>query len=154
MKNRVGKIEIDCGNIIATDTCYGYLNNHVFKTRSGLYNVYISSIDDDIKYMEIVHTLTDKVFNNVWNDTEIACNIESGTFGFFDYNYFKSNHTENSVTDVWYDTLICNGENSGNTDNKGFWCETNQTKVTYKIYAIYSNENKNEICGLKIIFTS
>lgn len=155
-----GTIEITSGKIICSDPCYeiGVWCTETLNAKNGKYNVYIATEKeyDRCAYLEIIHE-DYKSENVFWDDRGVDCGVDSGTFGFFDYDYYEKFHTknerDNELNDEWYLKNVCDVDGDYfNTDNKGFWSQSGFGDGSYPLNVAYLNDDSDVVIGVRADF--
>ena len=105
-----GVIDITSERIIFSDPCYksGEWCADSFPAKNGLYRVYIYHTDNRNAVLEIIHQDYDTKSVD-WDDADSACAVDSGTFGFFDKEYYD-NHHDGELDLNWYYKNVVNAD--------------------------------------------
>lgn len=162
MRKFIGNITIKSGEVVCSDPCYksGTWCADRCKALNGLYNVYVVEYNDGDwgrrnAFLEIIHTDFDKKKETdilLWENGDATLGVDSGTFGFFDKEYYDKYH-ENDTDDDWYEKFVC-GEIDKNeyiTENLGVWSCSGYGDGSYNLDVIY---HPTEECyvGFRAIF--
>lgn len=159
MRKLLGTIQITSGQIVCSDPGYrsGEWCAQTKKALNGEYNVYLTSEDFD-KFgkrnteLMIVHKDHD---GTVTDDRWILDNhagVDSGTFGFFDKEYFDRHH-EGVVDDAWFDENLMRriDDPAAVTDGRGVWATAGYGDGSYPVeYAVIPY--KHVAVALKVVF--
>ena len=150
-KKFYGVIDITSGRIVCSDPCYksGEWCADSFPAKNGLYRVYIYHAENRNAILEIIHQDYDEKYVD-WENADSACAVDSGTFGFFDYDYYAKYHTE-ELNEDWYDRNVCDVEGHWNADidGKGVWCQSGYGDGSYDVDAVFEGK---EVVALKVTF--
>ena len=116
-----GTIEISNGRIVCSDPCYysGVWCADSFPAKNGLYRVYIYHTDKRNAVLEIIHQDYDTKSVD-WDDADSACAVDSGTFGFFDKEYYDRYH-DGELDEEWYENNVVLADDYFITDGAGAW---------------------------------
>lgn len=163
----ISTINVESGKIVASDPCYrlGTWCMDTFNVRNGKYYVYLTRKTEDgfekwgernwemlIVHEDFVHF---KVEDLCWEMTGGNFGVDSGTFGFFDYDYYAKYHNEDDMDtfDKWYDRKVCNVDGFWhNCDGKGVWCTSGYGDGSYDVYGVYENDEGGDIVALEVVF--
>lgn len=160
MKSRQSNIVIESNKVVATDTMYGIQTAHVIDVKNGQYHTYLTPNEDTkgewdsfdgYLSMEIVHSELDLFIEHNWVEYDNSILVDGNTFGLFDYDYFMSNHNLEYAQRGWYHEYV-SADTFGICENKCIWSDCENT--IHKISVLYTNEEKNEICGIKITYNN
>lgn len=155
-----GTIEITSGKIVCSDPCYdlGIWCAENQSAVNGIYNVYIilDKTTKRHKALEVIHKDYDTK-NLSWDVSGCSCGVDSGTFGFFDYEYYEKYHegdVENKdKNDKWYEDNICAIDgHEYNTDNKGYWSQAGYGDGYYPLDFAYLDDITEIVVGCRAIF--
>jgi hypothetical protein len=161
-KGMIATFNVESGKIMASDPCYSidvWCQGDV-PARNGKYYVYITrKTEKGFEHwgernweMEIVHEdfAHLRYDGSDWEMVDGTFGVDSGTFGFFDYDYYAKYHTEKTQRN-WYDRNVCNIDGNWNADidGKGVWCESGYGDGLYGVYAVYEGD---EVVALKVTF--
>lgn len=145
-KHKIGTITLSEETFLS-DPCYGYnLGGNAFiKTLKGEYNVFITRSESTDRFFTnritsimVVHNDFKNFVKMPKNDKEnLYCSVDSGTCGIFDYEYYKTNHSEKDVDDDWYDKFVINRKDTIITDNKGAISSSGIGDGCYPVFAEY-----------------
>ena len=150
-----GTIEISNGRIVCSDPCYksGEWCADSFPAKNGLYRVYIYHTENRNAVLEIIHKDYDT--NSVdWDDADSACGVDSGTFGFFDKEYYD-NHHDGELDEEWYDKNVVNSDDYLLTDGAGAWSTSGYGDGMYDLQCVWCNKENDDadsVAGLRAVF--
>lgn len=150
-----GTIEISNGRIVCSDPCYksGEWCADSFPAKNGLYRVYIYHTDNRNAILEIIHQDYDT--NSVdWDDADSACAVDSGTFGFFDKEYYDNYH-DGELDEEWYDNNVVYADDYLLTDGAGAWSSSGYGDGMYHLQCVWCNKENDDadsVAGLRALF--
>lgn len=150
-----GVIDITSGRIICSDPCYksGEWCADSFPAKNGLYRVYIYHTNNRNAVLEIIHKDYDT--NSVdWDDADSACGVDSGTFGFFDKEYYD-NHHDGELNLNWYYKNVVNSDEYRLTDGAGAWSSSGYGDGMYHLQCVWCNKENDDadsVAGLRVLF--
>ena len=150
-----GTIEISNGRIVCSDPCYksGEWCADSFPAKNGLYRVYIYHTENRNAVLEIIHKDYDT--NSVdWDDADSACGVDSGTFGFFDKEYYD-NHHNGELDEEWYDNNVVYADDYLLTDGAGAWSTSGYGDGMYDLQCVWCNKENDDadsVAGLRAVF--
>ena len=150
-----GTIEISNGRIVCSDPCYksGEWCADSFPAKNGLYRVYIYHTDNRNAILEIIHQDYDTKSVD-WDDTDSTCAVDSGTFGFFDKEYYD-NHHDGELDEEWYDKNVVNADDYLITDSAGAWSSSGYGDGMYHLQCVWCNKENDDadsVAGLRALF--
>ena len=154
-KKFYGVIDITSRRIICSDPCYksGEWCADSFPAKNGLYRVYIYHTENRNAILEIIHKDYDT--NSVdWDDADSACGVDSGTFGFFDKEYYD-NHHDGELDEEWYDKNVVNADDYLITDSAGAWSSSGYGDGMYHLQCVWCNKENDDadsVAGLRALF--
>ena len=154
-KKFYGTIEISNGRIVCSDPCYksGEWCADSFPAKNGLYRVYIYHTDNRNAILEIIHQDYDT--NSVdWDDADSACAVDSGTFGFFDKEYYDNYH-DGELDEEWYDNNVVYADDYLLTDGAGAWSSSGYGDGMYHLQCVWCNKENDDadsVAGLRALF--
>lgn len=166
MRKFIGTMAIKSGGVVCSDPCYasGTWCADRQNALNGVYNVYIVKYDDDIwgsrnSLLEIIHTnfdKKDKSMHLLWEDGGVSVGVDSGTFGFFDREYYDKYHKGDNENvdsdDAWYDKYICGYDgNERLIENLGVWSQSGFGDGSYWLEFIY-HPTDDCIVGARAVF--
>ena len=161
-KSMIATFNVESGKIMASDPCYsiGVWCQGDVPARNGKYYVYITRKKEkgfehwgernwemEIVHEDFAHFTTDDLN---WEMSGGSFGVDSGTFGFFDYDYYAKYHTE-ELNEDWYDRNVCDVEGHWNADidGKGVWCQSGYGDGSYDVDAVFEGK---EVVALKVTF--
>ena len=159
-RKMIATFNVESGKIMASDPCYGMdvWCNGSFCVRNGKYVMFLARGIENERWgernfiMEIIHEdfayLKDTEFD--WEMCGGTFGVDSGTFGFFDYDYYEKFHSD-GVDEKWYDRNVCDIEGNWNADidDKGVWCQSGYGDGAYDVDALWDGD---ECVGLMVTF--
>lgn len=154
-KKFYGVIDITSGRIVCSDPCYksGEWCADSFPAKNGLYRVYIYHTENRNAILEIIHQDYDT--NSVdWDDADSACAVDSGTFGFFDKEYYD-NHHNGELDEEWYDNNVVYADDYLLTDGAGAWSSSGYGDGMYHLQCVWCNKENDDadsVAGLRALF--
>lgn len=154
-KKFYGVIDITSGRIICSDPCYksGEWCADSFPAKNGLYRVYIYHTDNRNAILEIIHKDYDEK-NVDWDDTDSTCAVDSGTFGFFDKEYYD-NHHNGELDEEWYDNNVVYADDYFITDGAGALSSSGYGDGMYDLQCVWCNKENDDadsVAGLRVLF--
>lgn len=154
-KKFYGVIDITSGRIVCSDPCYksGEWCADSFPAKNGLYRVYIYHTENRNAILEIIHKDYDT--NSVdWDDADSACAVDSGTFGFFDKEYYD-NHHDGELDEEWYENNVVLADDYLLTDGAGAWSSSGYGDGMYHLQCVWCNKENDDadsVAGLRALF--
>ena len=150
-----GVIDITSGRIICSDPCYksGEWCADSFPAKNGLYRVYIYHTENRNAVLEIIHQDYDKKYVD-WEDADSACAVDSGTFGFFDKEYYD-NHHDGELDEEWYENNVVLADDYLLTDSAGAWSSSGYGDGMYHLQCVWCNKENDDadsVAGLRALF--
>ena len=155
----IGKIYVSSGKIVASDPCYELDDETVvFNALNGYYNAYVEQSDEEVwgirnKSLIIAHESFN--LNNFFKEFDVTfkqCPVDSGTFGFFDKNYFDEYH-ENKLDEDWYETNVIevrDDDYSITERDMGVWAGSGYGDGRYDVETL--SDKEGNVYALKVIF--
>lgn len=155
-KKFYGVIDITSGRIVCSDPCYysGIWCADSFPAKNGLYRVYIYHTENRNAVLEIIHKDYDEKYVD-WVDDDWACAVDSGTFGFFDKEYYDNYH-DGELNKEWYDKNVVNADDYLITDGAGAWSSSDYGGGKYHLQCVWCNKENadaNSVAGLRVSLT-
>ena len=153
-KKFYGVIDITSGRIVCSDPCYksGEWCADSFPAKNGLYRVYIYHTENRNAILEIIHKDYDT--NSVdWDDADSACAVDSGTFGFFDKEYYD-NHHDGELDEKWYHNNVVYADDYLLTDGAGAWSSSGYGDGMYHLQCVWCNKENDDadsVAGLRAL---
>lgn len=154
-KRFYGVIDITSGRIVCSDPCYksGEWCADSFPAKNGLYRVYIYHTENRNAILEIIHKDYDT--NSVdWDDADSACAVDSGTFGFFDKEYYDRHH-DGELDEEWYENNVALADDYLLTDGAGAWSSSGYGDGMYHLQCVWCNKENDDadsVAGLRALF--
>lgn len=150
-----GVIDITSGRIICSDPCYysGIWCADSFPAKNGLYRVYIYHTENRNAVLEIIHKDYDTKSVD-WDDADSACAVDSGTFGFFDKEYYD-NHHDGELDEKWYENNVVLADDYLITDCAGAWSSSGYGDGMYDLQCVWCNKENDDadsVAGLRAVF--
>lgn len=154
-KKFYGVIDITSGRIICSDPCYysGIWCADSFPAKNGLYRVYIYHTENRNAVLEIIHKDYDTKSVD-WDDADSACAVDSGTFGFFDKEYYD-NHHDGELDEEWYNDNVVDADDYLITDSAGAWSSSGYGDGMYHLQCVWCNKENDDadsVAGLRALF--
>jgi hypothetical protein len=145
-KISLGIIKINNG-IMVSDPCYGLDCgwNRVFSdVVQGEYNAFVrisatGGYGERVKELTICHN-SKKLSKYNQNDMVALVGVDSGTCGFYDYDYYENTHNELNADENWYEKNVLNRfyetkEQAFVTDEMGIHSCSGFGDGLYRVYA-------------------
>lgn len=154
-KKFYGVIDITSRRIICSDPCYksGEWCADSFPAKNGLYRVYIYHTNNRNAVLEIIHQDYDTKSVD-WDDADSACAVDSGTFGFFDKEYYD-NHHDGELDTEWYENNVVLADDYLITDSAGAWSSSGYGDGMYHLQCVWCNKENDDadsVAGLRAVF--
>jgi hypothetical protein len=157
-RQMIATFKVESGKIVASDTCYklGAWCANFLPARNGTYKVFLTrGYEKDFESwgernwkMEVIHEDV-KTEDLPWEMVDGSFCVDSGTFGFFDFDYYAESHTD-KVDDDWYEDNVCSEDGYWNVvDGKGVWCQSGYGDGSYDVDAVYDGD---EVVALQVTF--
>ena len=155
-KKFYGVIDITSGRIVCSDPCYysGIWCADSFPAKNGLYRVYIYHTENRNAILEIIHKDYDEKYVD-WVDDDWACAVDSGTFGFFDKEYYDNYH-DGELNEEWYNKNVVNADDHLITDGAGAWSSSDYGDGKHHLQCVWCNKENadaDSVAGLRVSFT-
>ena len=164
MRKFIGNITIKSGEVVCSDPCYksGTWGTDRCKALNGLYNVYVVEYNDGDwgrrnAFLEIIHTDFDKKKETdilLWENGDATLGVDSGTFGFFDKEYYD-NHHDGELDEEWYEDNVVLADDFLLTDGAGAWSSSGYGDGMYHLQCVWCNKENDDadsVAGLRVLF--
>ena len=160
----IGTFEVNSGRIVASDPCYNIdvWCQDSFPAINGKYFASIKRGDTQNGWgvrnyeLMVIHEKYENEHNLIWESVDGGFYVDSGTFGFFDYDYYKQYHSgsekNKEAENAWYHENICNRIYDNwncDMDNSGVWSSSGYGDGGYEVFVAWEED---EVIGLKVIF--
>lgn len=155
----IGTIYVSSGKIVASDPCYKLDNETVvFNALNGKYNAYIETSDEGgwgIRNKSLIIAHESFNLNKFFKEFDVTfeqCPVDSGTFGFFDKNYFDEYH-ECELNEDWYQANVVDQVNEDyfiTERNMGVWATSGFGDGRYNVETL--SDKDGNVYALKVIF--
>ena len=158
----IASFKVESGRIMASDPCYriGTWCQNSIPARNGKYEVYLTRKESgcwgernwklEVIHEDFTHFKADELD---WEMVGGRFGVDSGTFGFFDYDYYAKCHDEEDMDtfDEWYDIKVCSAINDfwNVCDGRGVWSSSGFGDGSYDVDAVWDGD---EVVALQATF--